>query len=102
MNEYLQYKQQKFESDTEDDGTLEGKSKNNRKEKIYNYVNNKFTHEQCLLILGTQYKLNRNEQKELYDYINNILNKTKNERLEIFKKYSKNFEIYKNGTMSFK
>lgn len=104
IDEYLKYKQQKFESDKEDDGTLEGKTvTNSKKKKVYSYVNNmNITYNQKLLILGKQYKLSDNEQRKLYEYINNMPSQTSQEKLEIFKKYSNNFEIYKNGTMSFK
>lgn len=104
INEYLKYKQQKFESDKKDDGTLEGKTvTNSKKKKVYNYVNNMdITYNQKLLILGKQYKLTDAEQKKLYQYINNIPGQTSEEKLEIFKMYTNNFQIYKNGTMSFK
>lgn len=104
INEYLKYKNQKFESDKKDDGTLEGKTiTNSKKKKVYNYVNNmNITYNQKLLILGKQYKLSDNEQKKLYEYINNIPGQTSKEKLEIFKMYTNNFQIYKNGTMSFK
>lgn len=104
INEYLKYKQQKFESDKEDDGTLEGKTvTNSKKKKVYNYVNDMdITYNQKLLILGKQYKLSDSEQKKLYEYINNIPGQTSQEKLEIFKMYTNNFQIYKNGTMSFK
>ena len=104
INEYLKYKQQKFESDKEDDGTLEGKTvTNSKKKKVYNYVNGmNITYNQKLLILGKQYKLTDNEQKRLYQYINSIPGQTSDEKLEIFKMYTNNFQIYKNGTMSFK
>ena len=104
INEYLKYKQQKFESDKKDDGTLEGKTiTNSKKQKVYNYVNNmNINYNQKLLILGKQYKLKDNEQKKLYEYINNLPGQTSQEKLEIFKMYTNNFQIYKNGTMSFK
>lgn len=104
INEYLKYKLQDFESDKEDDGTKQGKSvSGSKKEKVYKYVNNmNITRQQKLAILGTQYKLNRNEQKELYEYINKIPRQTQEEKLNIFSKYSSNFTIYKNNTMSYK
>ena len=104
INEYLNYKLQEFESDTEDDGTLTGKAiSGSKKEKMYNYVNDmNITVDQKIAILGKQYKLNRQEQTKLYNYINSIKGQNKNEKLEIFKKYSKNFTIYKDNTMNFK
>ena len=104
INEYLKYKQQKFESDRKDDGTLEGKTvTNSKKKKVYNYVNGmNITYNQKLLILGKQYKLSDSEQKKLYQYINSIPGQTSDEKLEIFKMYTNNFQIYKDGTMSLK
>lgn len=105
INEYLRYKLQEFESDKEDDGTEQGKSiKGSRPKKVYEYVNNmNITKQQKLAILGTQYKLSyKDERMELFNYINNISVDTKEDRLEIFRKYEKNFVIYKDGTMSLK
>lgn len=104
INEYLNYKLQEFESDTEDDGALTGKAiSGSKKEKMYNYVNDmNITENQKIAILGKQYKLNRQEQTKLYNYINSIKGQNKDEKLEIFKKYSKNFTIYKDNTMNFK
>lgn len=104
INECLRYELQEFKSDKEDDGTKQGKSvSGSKKEKVYKYVNNmNITRQQKLAILGTQYKLNRNEQKELYEYINKIPRQTQEEKLNIFSKYSSNFTIYKNNTMSYK
>ena len=105
IDQYLKYKQQEFKSDTEDDGTLEGKTiTNSKKEKVYDYVNNmRITYNQKLLILGKEYKLTESEQKKLFNYINNISGQTVQEKNDIFKNYySKNFEIYKDGKISFK
>ncbi len=104
INEYLKYEQQEFKSDKEDDGTREGKSiSGSKKKKVYDYVNNmNITRQQKIAILGTQYKLNRAEQKELYEYINKIPNQTQKEKLNIFSKFSNNFTIYKDNTMNYK
>jgi len=104
INEYLNYKLQKFESDKEDDGTVKGKSiKGSRPKKLYDYVNNmNITKNQKLAIIGTQYKLNRSEQQELYDYINKIPGQTQKEKLNIFSKYSSNFIINKDNTINIK
>lgn len=104
INEYLKYKLQEFESDKEDDGTKQGKSiSGSKKKKVYEYVNNmNITKKQKLAIIGTQYKLNRNEQIELYNYINDMRWYTQKEKLDIFDKYSSNFTIYKDSTMNFK
>lgn len=102
IDEYLKYEQQEFTSDKEDDGTVKGKSiKGSKSKKVYEYVNNmKITKEQRLLILGTQYKLNRSEQQELYDYINKIPGQTQKEKLNIFSKYSSNFIVNKDNTIN--
>lgn len=104
INEYLNYKLQKFESDKEDDGTVKGKSiKGSRPKKLYDYVNNmNITKNQKLAIIGTQCKLDRNEQRELYNYINNIPGQTQKERLEMFSKYSSNFIVNKDNTINIK
>lgn len=105
INEYLDYKLQEFESDKEYDETEKGKAiAGTKKEKVYRYVNNmNITKQQKMAILGTQYKLNYKEERmDLFNYINDIPVKTKQERMEIFRKYDKNFVIYKDGTMSLK
>lgn len=102
INEYLNYKLQKFESDKEDDGTVKGKSiKGSRPKKLYDYVNNmNITRSQKLAIIGSQCKLDRNEQRELYNYINNIPGQTQKKKLEMFSKYSSNFIVNKDNTIN--
>lgn len=104
INEYLNYKLQEFESDKKDDGTIQGKTvSGSKKKKVYEYVNNmNITPQQRMAILGTQYKLNREEQKVLYNYLNKIQTKTQKEKLDIFSKYSSNFTIYKDNALDFK
>ncbi len=104
INEYLNYKLQNFESDKEDDGTVKGKTiKGSKLKKVSDYVENmNITKNQQLAILGTQYKLDRNEQIELYNYINNIPRQTQDKKLEIFLKYSRNFIVNENNTVDFK
>ena len=41
------------------------------------------------------------DRKKLYEYINNLPGQTSQEKLEIFNMYTNNFQIYKNGSMSF-
>lgn len=104
INEYLKYKLQEFESDKEENGTKNGKSiSGSKKKKVSEYVDNlDITKQQKLAILGTQYKLNRKDQEELYNYLNKLPMQTREERLEVFSKYSSNFVIYENDTMDFK
>jgi len=104
INQYLRYEQQEFKSDKEADGTKNGKTiKGSKPKKVYDYVNNmNITREQRLAILGSQYKLNRVEQKELYSYLYNLPIETEEERMKMFSKYSKNFIIYNDDTMDYK
>lgn len=103
LDQYLNYKLQEFTSDKEDNGTLSGKSiSGSKKKKVYDYVNNMdITQIQRVALIGSQYKLDRDNQMQLYNYINNIRG-TVEEKEEIFKKFSSNFTIYKNGTLGLK
>ncbi len=85
-------------------GLYQGNLYGNKKKKVYDYVNNmNITPQQKMAILGTQYKLNNYEQLTLYSYLNNITKDLNDEEsMEIFKKYSKNFTLYKNSTLDIK
>ena len=99
IKEYLEYKQQDFESDKKDDGTTTGKTiSGSKKKKVYEYVNNmNITYNQKLLLLGMQYSLKDSEKTKLANYINN-LDITKDEKLETYERVS-GFKVYKNGTV---
>jgi hypothetical protein len=100
INEYLKYKQQDFTSDKKDDGTLQGKSTKNKKNKVFNYVNNmKLSYENRLILLGTQYKLNTQERKDLFNYINTI-KINKDDKLKFLNK-CQGFTVYKDGTVEY-
>ena len=94
INEYLDYKirdsKDEFSADKNREGeTISGSSK----KKVYNYVNNNITGVgNRLIILGNKYKLQDNERKLLSEYINKIVPNT-NDRIEIFKKLSKNYVV---------
>jgi len=100
INEYLKYKQQDFESDKKDDGTLQGKSTKNKKNKVFDYVNNmKLSYENRLLLLGTQYKLSLSERNTLFKHVNS-LNANYEDKLKFLGK-CKGFTVYKNGTVEY-
>ena len=102
IKEYLKYKQQKFESDYEEDGTDSGKSiSGSKKKKVYEYVNNsKLTYNQKLIILGMQYKLTDTERKKLYNIVDNNKELTAKEKQEFYKKFQ-GFTVYKDGKVSY-
>lgn len=97
VKEYLKYKQQKFEADKKDDGTVGGKSvSGSKKKKVYKYVNSmKITYNQRLLLLGQQYKLTEDERTKLAKYINSM-KLSKKEKLAIFERLQ-GFTVYKDG-----
>lgn len=100
IKEYLKYKEQEFEADKEDDGTVKGKSiSGSKKKKIYNYINNmNISYEQKLLLLGSQYKLSTPERTALANYINNSkLNKS--DKMYLYGKMQ-GFTVYKDGRVT--
>lgn len=100
IDEYLKYKQQGFDSDYVDNGTVNGKAISGSKQrKVYKYINSaKMTYEQKLLLLGMQYKLTSGERSTLAKYVD-TLNITSDEKLKAYKKI-KGFTVYKNGKVS--
>ena len=100
IDEYLKYKQQGFDSDYADNGTINGKAiSGSRQRKVYEYINSaKMTYEQKLLLLGMQYKLTFGERSTLAKYVD-TLNITSDEKLKAYKKI-KGFTVYKNGKVS--
>ena len=69
---------------------------------MYNYVNSmEITSKQRIAILGKEYKLKDSQQEVLYNYISNLKTST-TEKIEIFKQYSKNFEVMKDNTIRYK
>lgn len=88
INEYLRYKvedgNEKFKSDEE-------KSAKQKRLEYVNNPNNVKGYNNRLAILGKEYKLNRKQQTELRNLIEEIV--SEENRLEVYKKYSKNFTI---------
>lgn len=100
IKEYLKYKQQDFESDRKDDGTINGKAiSKSKQKKEYEYVNNmKITYNQKLILLGMQYSLTSGEKTKLANYVNEM-NLNKKEKLEVYEKL-KGFKVYKDGRVT--
>lgn len=100
IKEYLKYKQQDFESDKLDDGTLNGKSvSGSAKQKVYNYINGmNISYEEKLILIGSKYKLTNAERKKLAQYIN-TLSLSKQKKLELYGKM-KGFTAYKDGRVT--
>ena len=101
LDDYLDYKQQKFESDKEDDGTVKGKIvSGSAKNKFYDYMDDSnFTYEQKLLLTGMKYKVTNSEREKIFDIIDDF-NISKDDKLEIMSKM-KGFKIYNDGKVSF-
>lgn len=101
IDNYLDYKQQKFESDKKDDGTIKGKSiSGSAKNKFYNYMDDSnFTYEQKLLLTGMKYKTTNAERENIFNIINNFELSSK-EKLKIMSKMQ-GFKVYNNGQVSF-
>ena len=101
IDDYLEYKQQKFESDKEDDGTVNGKTvSGSAKNKFYDYMDDSnFTYDQKLLLTGMKYKVTNTEREKIFDIIDDF-NISKDDKLEIMSKM-KGFTVYNNGRVSF-
>lgn len=101
LDDYLDYKQQKFESDKEDDGTINGKTvSGSAKNKFYDYMDDSnFTYDQKLLLTGMKYKVTNTEREKIFDIIDDF-NISKDDKLEIMSKM-KGFTVYNNGRVSF-
>ena len=101
INNYLEYKSQKFEANKKDDGTVKGKSvSGTKKKKVYNYVNKmNISYTQKLVLLGTQYKLSNTERARLANFVNNS-DLSYDEKMTLYGKF-KGFKVYKNGTITY-
>lgn len=97
IDAYLDYKQQDFSSDKEDDGTVTGKTvSGSGKTKFYDYMDNaNMTYEQKLLLTGMKYKLLPGERDTLANYID-TLPISASEKTDIYKKL-KGATVYQNG-----
>ena len=100
IKEYLKYKQQEFESDKEDDGTLTGKTVSNSKQKkVVEYLNSmNIKGNQRLLLYAMQgYTTTSSQKTQLANYVK-ALKIDKNTKLKLYDKFS-GFTVYKDGTV---
>ena len=102
MTKYLKYKTQEFESDKEDDGTVDGKSiSGSKKKKVMKYIDSieGASYTQKLILTGLEYSLSDHEKSQIVNYIDS-LDKTNEEKLDILSNF-KGFTIYKDGTFDY-
>ena len=100
IKEYLKYKQQEFESDKEDDGTLAGKTVSKSKQKkVVEYLNSNIKNgNQRLLLYAMQgYTTTSSQKTQLANYVK-ALKIDKNTKLKLYDKFS-GFTVYKDGTV---
>lgn len=104
---YLKFKQQEFESDKKDDGTLNGKTVSKSKQKkLIEYLNKihankEITGNQSLLLYAIHgYATTSSQKKQLVNYVQNLSLK-RNEKLKLFDKFS-GFTVYKDGRVKYK
>lgn len=102
INEILDYKQQEFKGDKEDDGTLSGKTvKGSKKDKTIDYLNTMdVTGKQRLLLyaMGGN-SLSRSERDSVFNYVEGLDLDLK-QREKLYNKFS-GFTVYKNGTVKY-
>lgn len=101
VKEYLKYKQQDFESDKKDDGTLKGKTVSKSKQKkVLQYLNSmKISGDQRLLLYAMQgYTTTASQKKQLANYVYG-LTMNKDDKLELYNKFS-GFKVYKDGRVT--
>lgn len=99
---YLEYKQQEFESDKKDDGTVNGKTISKSKQnKVVSYLNTmKISGNQRLLLYAMQgYTTTSAQKKQLAQYVQELPLKS-NEKLKLFDKFS-GFKVDKNGRVTY-
>lgn len=104
---YLKFKQQEFESDKKDDGTLNGKTVSKSKQKkVIEYLNKihankEITGNQSLLLYAIYgYATTSSQKKQLVNYVQSLSLK-RNEKLKLFDKFS-GFTVYKDGRVKYK
>ena len=97
INQYLEYKQQDFEGDKKDDGTVKGKTiSGSGKKKAYDYVEKMDINlDDARLLLATKYSLTKTEKTQVASYVNTFKISAK-EKLEIYGKLN-GFYVLKNG-----
>ena len=102
IKEYLKYKQQEFESDKEDDGTLAGKTVSKSKQKkVVEYLNsmNIKGNQRLLLYANQGYSMTASQKTQLANYVEK-LKIDSNTKLKLYDKFS-GFTVYKNGKVSY-
>lgn len=104
---YLKFKQQEFESDKKDDGTLNGKTVSKSKQKkVIEYLNKihankEITGNQSLLLYAIHgYATTSSQKKQLVNYVQSLSLK-RNEKFKLFDKFS-GFTVYKDGRVKYK
>lgn len=104
---YLKFKQQEFESDRKDDGTLNGKTVSKSKQKkVIEYLNKihankEITGNQSLLLYAIHgYATTSSQKKQLVNYVQSLSLK-RNEKFKLFDKFS-GFTVYKDGRVKYK
>lgn len=99
ITKYLKYKNQGFEADKTDDGTVDGKTINgSKKKKVWDYIDNmRITYTQKLILYALEYEPSTNSQKQqVINYVKTLKGVTESEKLEMLGKF-KGVTIYKNG-----
>lgn len=102
MTKYLKYKTQEFESDKEDDGTVDGKSiSGSKKKKVMKYIDSieGASYTQKLILTGLEYSLSDYEQRQIINWVNS-LDITEKEKLEMLGNF-KGFTVYKDGSFDY-
>lgn len=104
INQYLDYLQNDFKADREDDGTEKGKAvSGSKKKKVYNYINgidsNNMSYTQKLYLTGVNTSLSSSDKKKIVDYINKSNSFSKQEKLEAIDKLQ-GVTVYKDGRIS--
>ena len=100
IKQYLKYKQQEFESDKKDDGTVKGKAINKSKQKkATQYLNSMDINgnQRLLLYAINGYETTSSQKNMLIKYVQS-LKLDKEEAMELYDKFS-GFKVYKDGTI---
>ena len=102
IKEYLKYKQQEFESDKYDDGTLTGKTiSKSKQQKFVKYVNSmNIKGNQRLLLYAMQgYNMNTSQKVKVANYVKE-LKLDKDTKLKLYDKFN-GFTVYKDGKIKY-
>ena len=102
VREYLKYKQQEFESDKYDDGTLTGKTiSKSKQQKFVKYVNSmNIKGNQRLLLYAMQgYSMTASQKEKVANYVKE-LKLDKDTKLKLYDKFN-GFTVYKDGKIKY-